>query len=173
MGALCLSAAGSGTLCPGPAGVVVLAASGPTGSGAHSVRGFGCECRAFCATWGAWSSWVGRRLELLLQDNSPNSPRVYLFSLFLFEKFLLLKPATPYKCLISHTAPFSNQTGDYPGQGPSWPNSQLSPASVHSLRGCSQPLCVCHFVVTPLPVTSSNQVSPGSSQTLFGRGGSC
>ena len=40
---------------------------------------------------------------------------------------------------------------------------------VHSLRGYTQHLCVCHFVLIPLLATSSNQVSPGAAQTLFGR----
>ena len=78
--------------------------------------------------------WVGKRPGRLLQENSPNTRQVSLFSLFLFEKFLLLKPATPYKSLSSHSAQFANQTWDYLGQGLSWPNSQLSPASAHSLH---------------------------------------
>ena len=39
-------------------------------------------------------------------------------SFFLFQKFLLYKPAVPNKCLASYTARFSNQSGDYLGQGP-------------------------------------------------------
>ena len=47
------------------------------------------------------------------------------------------------------------------------------PASIHSLIGCTLPLCICHFVLIP-PVTSSIQVHPDAAQTsLFGRGGSC
>ena len=62
---------------------------------------------------GALCYWVGRRLELLLQENSPNSPRVSLFSLFLFEKFLLLKPAAPYKegPVLSHSPPLQLDRG--------------------------------------------------------------
>ena len=51
----------------------------------------------------------------LLQENSPNSHRVpgFLFCFFfLFEKFLLFKPAIPNKCVVSHTAQLSNQTMD-------------------------------------------------------------
>ena len=64
---------------------------------------------------------------------------------FVFFKFLLLKPAAPNKHRASHTAQLSNQTGDYLGQGPSWPNySQL--ASTVSL-GAHRPLCACHFIL--------------------------
>ena len=42
---------------------------------------------------------------------------------FLFEIYLLCKPATPNKLLASHTAQLSNQTGEYPHQGLSWTNS--------------------------------------------------
>ena len=34
------------------------------------------------------------------------------------------------------------------------------------------PPCVCHFILIPLPETSSNQVSPSAARALFGRGGS-
>ena len=70
-----------------------------------------------------WAGLGVQRLGQLLQENSPNSHRESLFPLFLFEKFLLLKPATPYKGLTSHTAPLSNRTWDYPGQGPTQPSS--------------------------------------------------
>ena len=53
----------------------------------------------------------------LLPENSLNSHQVPL--IFLFEKFLLFKPATPNKQLASHTPQLSNQTGDYPDQSPS------------------------------------------------------
>ena len=39
------------------------------------------------------------------------------------------------KGLSSHTAHLSSYTRDCPGQGPTWPNSQLSPASVQGLCG--------------------------------------
>ena len=38
--------------------------------------------------------------------------------------------------------------------------AQLSPASFHSLCGCTEPHCVCHFVLIPLPGTLSNQAFP-------------
>ena len=109
---------------------------------------------------------MGRRPEWLLQESSPNS-LVSLFSLFLFEKFFLLKPATLYKegPVLSHRPPLQLD----------WGLSRLGPlkAGLHSLCECSPPLCVCYFVLIPLPATSSNQVSPGAAQTLFGRGWSC
>ena len=91
-------------------------------------------------------------------------PQVFLFSLFLFEKFFLLKPATLYKegPVLSHRPPLQLD----------WGLSRLGPlkAGLHSLCECSPPLGVCYFVLIPLPATSSNQVSPGAAQTLFGKG---
>ena len=51
------------------------------------------------------------------------------------------------------------------GQVLTWPNSAL-------LSWCPQSPWVYHFVLIPLPATSSNQVSSSAAQTLFGRGGS-
>ena len=78
-------------------------------------------------------------------ENSPNGCWVPLFSLFLFEKFLLFKPATPNKCLASDTAQLYDQTGDWPGQGPSLPNSS-QPASTVSV-GAHHP---CVFATSSL-----------------------
>ena len=93
-----------------------------------------------------------------------------LFSLFLFENFLLFKPATPNKRLVSHTAQLCNQTRDYPGQGPSLSNSS-QPVSIVSV-GEHHP---CVFASSSLfpPETSSIQVHPRVAQTaLYGREGS-
>ena len=116
---------------------------------------------------GVPGSQVERRLELVLQ-NSSNCPRVSLFfPLFLLEKILLLKSATPYKegPVLSHS-----------------PSLQLDPVlsrsephtaqlSTHPSRHTQSPW-VYHFILMSLPVTSSNQVSLAAAQTLFGRGGS-
>ena len=55
--------------------------------------------------------------------------------LFLFEKILLLNPAAPYKegPVLSLSPPLLLD-GDCLHQGPTGPNSQLSPASTHSLH---------------------------------------
>ena len=76
--------------------------------------------------------WVERRLELLLQGNSQSAPE----GLFLFGKILLLNPEAPYKegPVLSLSPPLQLDW-DCPGQGPTWPNSQFSPASAHSLSG--------------------------------------
>ena len=119
-------------------------------------------------TNGLQHSWVWRRLEWLLQKNSPNCPQVSLFSLFLFEKFLLLNPATPYKegPVLLHNPPLQLDRG-LSRSGPI--TAQLS--TVPSLHTWFP--WVYHFILIPLPVTSSNQVSVGAAQTLFGRGGRC
>ena len=103
LGGQCLCMAGSGALCPWPAVVVGGTASRPRGSGADSPWDYPCEFGAFHATVGAPIGWMGRRSEWLLQENFPNRHRGSLFSLFLFEIFLLLKPATPYKEGPGHT----------------------------------------------------------------------
>ena len=56
--------------------------------------------------------------------------------LFLFEKILLLTPGTPYKewPVLSHSPPLQLDR-DCLGQGPTWPNFQLSPASAQGLCG--------------------------------------
>ena len=68
---------------------------------------------------------VERRLELLLQENSPNRPSVFFFLRKSSCSILLLHTR---KGLSSHTAQLSSSTRDCPGQGPARPNSQLSPA---------------------------------------------
>ena len=87
--------------------------------------------------------------------------------LFLFEKILVLNPASPYKegPVFSHSPPLQLDKG-LSGSGPHM--AQLS--ALPSWR--QQSLWVYHFVLIPLPATLSNQVSLGAAQTLFGRGGS-
>ena len=116
-------------------------------------------------------SWLERRLELLLQENSPNCCQVslslsFFFPLFLFEKFLLLNPAAPYKegPVLSHSPPLQLEQG--------LSRTDMAQLSTLSSR-CTRSLWVYYFVLIPLPATSSNQVSLGAAQTLFGRGGSC
>ena len=61
--------------------VHTLPGSSDVGSGALLV----CNLpRTFHTTKGAPHSWMGRRLEWLLQENSPNCPRVSLFLTFSF-----------------------------------------------------------------------------------------
>ena len=90
---------------------------------------------------------------------------VSFFSLFLFENFLLLNPATPYKegPVLSRSPPFQLDWG-LSGSGPYM--AQLS--TLPSLL--SQSPCVYHFILIPLPGTLSNQISLGAAQTWFGRG---
>ena len=105
--------------------------------------------------------WVERRLELLLQENSPNCPRG---GLLLFEKILLLNPAAPCKegPVLSHSPPLQLDWG-LSGSGPHTAQLSTLPSQ------CPQSLCVYHFVLLPLPATLSNQVSLGAAQALFGR----
>ena len=65
------------------------------------------------------------------EGNSLNSHCVPLFSLFLFEKFLLAKPPSPKKHLASHTA----QPGSLPRilQQTLWPQQGASAALVPAL----------------------------------------
>ena len=133
----------------------------------------GCERGGFRATEGALRVWVGRKPGQVLQQNSSNIRGMSLFQLYLFEKFLLLNPAAPYKegpaLLLS--PPFQLDPG-LSRSGPSRTQLSALPSRHPQSPWCTQPPCVYHFVLIPLPVTSSNQVSPGAAQTLFGRGGS-
>ena len=103
------------------------------------------------------------------EEDSPNSCRVPLFSLFLFEKFLLFKPGTPNKHLACHTGQLSNQTGDWLGQGPSLPNSFHQHPQSHWVH--TTPVCLPLYPYSR-PVTSSTKIPPGDAQTLFGMEGS-
>ena len=86
---------------------------------------------------------------------------------FFFEKFLLLNPAVPYKeqPVLSHSPPLQLD------QGLSRSDAVLAQLSTLP-SWYTGSLWVYHFVLIPLPVTSSNQVSLGVAQALFGRGGS-
>ena len=88
--------------------------------------------------------------------------------LFLFEKILLLNPAAPNKeqPVLSHSPPLQLDLG-LCGSGPD--RAQLSTLPFW----CPQSLWVYHFVLIPLPATSSNQVSLSAAQALFGMGKSC
>ena len=117
---------------------------------------------------GAPCSQVERRLELLLQKNSPNCPQVslFFFSLFLFEKIFLLNPAFTYKGgpVLSHSPPLQLDWG-LSGSGPD--TSQLSTLPSQ----CTRSPWVYHFVLIPLPATSSNQISGCCSNLVWqGRG---
>ena len=64
-------------------------------------------------------------------------PKVPPEDLFLCEKILLLNPAAPlYKegPVLLHSPPLQLDR-DCPGQGPTRPNSQLSPGGAHGLCG--------------------------------------
>ena len=94
-------------------------------------------------------------------------PHSALEGLFLFEKILLLNPDAPYKegPVLSHSPPLQLDQG-LSGSGPDM--AQLS-----TLPGWhAQSQWVYHFVLIPLPATSSNPVSLGSAQVLFVRRGS-
>ena len=88
----------------------------------------------------------------------------FFFALFHFEKIFLLNPAAPYKegPILLHSPPLQLDRG-LSGSGPHM--AQLSTLP----RQHPQSLCVYHFIRIPLPVTSSNQVSLGSSLVWQGR----
>ena len=93
----------------------------------------------------ALGGWIERRLELLLQENSPNCCQVSLFfPLFLFEKFLLLNPAAPYKegFVLSHSPPLPLDQG-LSGSGPNTAQLSILP-SWHTWS-----MWVYHFVLFP------------------------
>ena len=83
-----------------------------------------------------------------------------LFLTFSFEKFLLLKPAAPYKegAVLSHSPPLQLDE-ELSGSGPI--TTKLSTLPIW----CIGSLWVYYFIFIPLPVTSSNQVSLGTAQT--------
>ena len=105
-------------------------------------------------------SRVERRLEMLLQGCSPKCPPG---SFSFWEN----PPAQSYGSLL---------------QGRACPLAQpTSPARLGTVRVRDQhsptlnspwPVPMLHLVLIPLPATSSNQVSLGAAQALFGRGGS-
>ena len=116
----------------------------------HTPEGASCS-----RVWGDWSCYCRR-----IPQTAPKC-------LFLFEKILLLNPATPYKegPVISHSPPLELD------QGLSRSVSHMAQLSTFP-RQCPQSPWVYHFVLIPFPATSSNQVSLSVAQALFGRGGS-
>ena len=91
---------------------------------------------------------------------------VSFFSLFLFENFLLLNPATPYKegPVLSYSPPLQLDLGTVwvrALHGPTLDSPQLVPTVSVGLP--LRPI--------PLRSTSSNQVSLCAAQALFSRGG--
>ena len=136
--------------------------------------GFGLDAPHTLAAgvWGGGvAGWPGEEEAGAGSAAAGEFPKVIRVSLF-FHFFFLRKsscsilPVHTRKGLSSHTAHLSSYTWDCLGQGPTRSNSQLSPADAHSLCGFTQ------FVFIPLHATSSNQVSLGAAQALFGRGGS-
>ena len=108
--------------------------------------------------------WVERRLELLLQGNSPKCPRG---SFSVWEKSscsILWLP--PYKegPDLSHSPLLQL------GWGLSGSGSHADQLSTLLGQRLWSPW-VFHFVLIPLPATLGNQVSHSVAQALFGRGG--
>ena len=114
--------------------------------------GYGCTCRAFhdghslCFLWSqVTQSYTlpsahpcrsagqpgAEETGAVAAGEFPKVPPSVFF--FLRKSSCSLLPLHTRKGLFSHTAHLSNETGDCPGPGPTWPNSQLSPVSTHSL----------------------------------------
>ena len=100
--------------------------------GAHSPWYFGFGLDAPHTPEGASCSRVRGDWSCYCRRIPQTAPKC----LFLFEKILLLNPAAPYKegPVLSHSPPLQLDQ-DCLGQGPTRPNSQLSPAGVHSFCG--------------------------------------
>ena len=97
------------------------------------------ECRA--AWWrGDWSCCCRR-----IPQSSPEG-------LFLFEKILLLNLAAPYKegPVLSHSPPLQLD------QGLSGLGLHTAQLSILPSQRPRSPVCLSHFILIPLPVTSSN-----------------
>ena len=141
--------------CSGPSVLCILTGASEVGSVLPTPPK---ECR-FAEWKGVWSCCCRR-----IHQTDPEC--LFFFSLFLFEKFLLINPATPYKegLVLSHSPPLQVDQG-LSESGPVKVQLSTLP-SPHT-----QSLGVYHFILIPLPGTSSNQVSLGAAQTLFGRGG--
>ena len=135
----------------------------PQGCGGYQAQILSTGRRVHTST-GALGRWEGgEETGAAAAGKFPKVPP----NIFLFEKILLLNPAAPYKegPVLSHSPPLHLD----PGLSRSGPNT----ARLSTLpRRHPQSLWVYHFVLIPLPVTSSNQVCLGAAQALFGRGGS-
>ena len=108
----------------------------------HSPWGFGCGRRAFRATGRAPHGWevLGvQRPGQLLQENSPNSHQESLFSLFLCEKFLLLKPllhTRAWHLTQSHFPPRPGTIRVRIGHDPTLPSWHPQSLWVHTAPVC-------------------------------------
>ena len=78
------------------------------------------------------------------------------FLFFLFEKFLLFKPASPNKHLDSHIAQLSHQTRDYLGKGLSWPNSSQLGSTVSAVHAA--PVCLLLCPSSPMQLQASKSI---------------
>ena len=133
---------------------------------ALSPRYFGFGLNTSHTSTGVPDGWVAR-WEETGAIASGEFPKVPLRVFFLFEKILLLNPATLYKegHVLSHSPPLQLDWG-LSGSGTNAAELSTLPSR------CPQSPWFYHFILIPLPVTSSNQVSLGAAQALFGRGGS-
>ena len=109
--------------------------------------------------------WPGERsLELLLHGNSQKFPG----GSFSFGKILLLNPAAPL--VQGRACPLAQPTS--PARpGTVWVRAPQGP-TLNSPQPAPRSPWVYQFILIPLPMTSSNQVSHSAGQALFGRGGS-
>ena len=148
-------------------GLLWLALSlGPVVSGPsklHSSRCFGFGLNAPHTPMRGPSGQVERKLELLLQENSPKCPR----GSFSFWKN---PPAQSCHSIQGRAYPLTQLTS--PARpGIVWSGPHMAQLSILPSWPPQSPW-VYHFILIPLPVTSSNQVCLGAAQALFGRGGS-
>ena len=138
---------------------------------AHSWRQTGLLVLPSPSLWALSARQVGCMVLLShsLDVHSWNHPQVAPVAAGEFLTKQL--PAVPSKCMVFHTAPFSNQSRDYLTQGPTWPNSsllQVLPGTPISLMLASTvPADVYRLCVSPTPsllppATSSIQVPPGA-----------
>ena len=125
------------------------AAIGPTGLGAHSPQGFGCSVQGLlCHLRSATVAGVGaQEVGVAAAGEFPKQPPSASFFTFSFREI----PPIQACCSIqgpglSHSPTLQSDLR-LSRSGPV--TDQLSPASVHSLSGYTQPLCVCHFVLIP------------------------
>ena len=126
----------------------------------------------------------GEKAGAAAMGEFPKLPQsVSFFSLFRFEKILLLNPAAPYKegPVLSHSPPLKLGMG-LSRSGPTVPNSQLSPVGAHSLCGFTT---LSLFLSLRLQATRSlsvllkpclageGAVNPALSQESCGRPSGC
>ena len=158
--------------------------------------GYGCSCRAFldshspCFLWSqfppnevwtlpggcahspvewhtTWTGWWpgGEEAGAVAAGEFPKvPPRVFFF---LGKSSCSILQLPPYKegPVLSHSPPLQLY------QGLSGSGSHMAQLSTLPSQ-CPRSPWVYHFILIPLPATSSNQVSHGVAPALFGRGGS-